>query len=168
MEYKASWDTLVKVVSALFIPFIVLINYLLAMNLSGLPNNSFAGYTVYATIPLLVLVVLGSYLYAPTKYRVDNNGLSIIRPLQNRVMPFYDIKSISQVDEKVFKWNIRVFGVGGLFGYFGIFRNPQLGNYTLYGTQRKNFILIETNNNKKLVITPDDISLIDEVKKHLA
>lgn len=58
---------------------------------------------------------------------------------------------------------IRTFGVGGLFGNYGKFYTQGLGNITMYGTQNKNFILIKTEN-KKILITPDDLRIIDHLK----
>ncbi len=54
------------------------------------------------------------------------------------------------------KWTIRTFGVGGLFGYYGEFVNWKLGNMTWYATRRDKTVLIETVDDKKLIVTPDE------------
>ena len=59
---------------------------------------------------------------------------------------------------------IRTFGNGGLFGYYGKFYNTKLKHLTLYTTQRKNRILIETSQSKKIVISPDDLSFVEKLK----
>ena len=63
------------------------------------------------------------------------------------------------------KWTIRTFGVGGLFGYYGKFRNKTFGNMTWFATQQKNYLIFETTNNQKIVLTPDDTDMIKEIQK---
>jgi hypothetical protein len=58
---------------------------------------------------------------------------------------------------------IRTFGVGGLFGYFGKFHTPNIGHITFYATQRVNKVLIVTKQGKKIILTPDDIGLIQNI-----
>ena len=55
--------------------------------------------------------------------------------------------------------SIRVFGVGGLFGYFGLFRNSRYGTMIWYATRRDQFVVIERSNGKTIVLTPDDPNL---------
>jgi hypothetical protein len=50
---------------------------------------------------------------------------------------------------------IRTFGVGGLFGYFGNFRNSVIGKIAMYATRRDKTILVETLD-KRLILTPDE------------
>ena len=54
------------------------------------------------------------------------------------------------------KWTIRTFGVGGLFGYFGKFRNSKIGTMTWYATMRNQAILINLKDGQRIVITPDN------------
>jgi len=51
---------------------------------------------------------------------------------------------------------MRLFGSGGLFGYFGLFWNREFGTMTWYATRRDQAIMIITSSHKKLVITPDE------------
>ena len=48
-----------------------------------------------------------------------------------------------------------MFGVGGLFGYYGNFVNSTLGSMTWYATRRDKAVLITTLENKKIIVTPD-------------
>jgi len=53
---------------------------------------------------------------------------------------------------------IRVFGVGGLFGSFGLFSNPSLGRFHLYATRRGPTVVVRRNDDAlPLVLTPDDV-----------
>lgn len=50
--------------------------------------------------------------------------------------------------------SVRTFGVGGLFGYFGWFRNATLGSYRAYATNEANTVVLEFAD-ETVVITPD-------------
>ncbi len=60
------------------------------------------------------------------------------------------------VDKDKMGWAIRIFGVGGLFGYFGKFANKEMGNMTWYATRRDKTVLVTTTGNKKIIVTPDE------------
>ncbi|MEY4387720.1 MAG: hypothetical protein RLY20_3003, partial [Verrucomicrobiota bacterium] len=47
-----------------------------------------------------------------------------------------DVKSVV-ADPEAMRWSIRLCGSGGLFGFFGWFRNRTLGTYRAYGTGPK-------------------------------
>ena len=38
---------------------------------------------------------------------------------------------------------------------------------TWYATRRNNYLIIETDDNEKIVLTPDDTKMIDEIKKNI-
>lgn len=61
--------------------------------------------------------------------------------------------------------SIRLFGVGGLFGYYGKYYNFKMGHMTLYTTQKRNRILMTMITGKKIIISPDDLNIIIEFKK---
>lgn len=62
---------------------------------------------------------------------------------------------------------IRTFGNGGLFGYYGKFHSSKLGSMTLYATQSKNRILIKTIHGSQIMITPDDLSLVEALQEKI-
>ena len=66
------------------------------------------------------------------------------------------MKTVSIVGKKDMPRSIRVFGVGGLFGYFGLFRNSRYGTMIWYATRRDQFVVIERSNGRTIVLTPDD------------
>jgi hypothetical protein len=67
-----------------------------------------------------------------------------------------DIKTVEHIDKNDLKWSIRIFGVGGLFGYWGKFRNKKMGSMTWYATRRNNVVLVTTIHQKKIILTPNE------------
>jgi hypothetical protein len=58
----------------------------------------------------------------------------------------------------------RLGGNGGLFGFYGEFRTP-FGRTSWYATKLTNYILIETVNNGRIIITPDDTGMIKNIRR---
>jgi len=80
------------------------------------------------------------------------------------VIPLENVKDVFVATRESMKWTIRTFGNGGLFGYFGKFRNGNYGNMTWYATRSNNYVMIITASDKKIVLTPDEVSMVDEIR----
>ena len=155
--HKASMDTLTK---GLTIGVSILL--LLSGFVPFLSNNEFqfsdlmipsAVYII--PISLIIMLVL-TYGFSPKGYALEDGKLVVLRPFQNKFHATTDILNVSLVDRKDLKNSLRVFGVGGLFGYFGLFRNTRYGTMIWYATRRDQFVVIERSNGKAIVLTPDD------------
>ena len=64
---------------------------------------------------ILLGILLGSYLYAPQSYQVDNTYLTIVRPINNKKIKLIDIVEITTINDSEMTGIIRTFGVGGVF-----------------------------------------------------
>jgi hypothetical protein len=108
----------------------------------------------FAAIPLIFLFVI-VYLLCPNNYSISFDKLLIHRMLGDVEIDRNSIQSVQEIDESQVKNSIRTFGVGGLFGNFGTFWNGKLGKMTWYVTRKNNFVLVETKDQKKIILTPD-------------
>lgn len=52
--------------------------------------------------------------------------------------------------------SIRVFGIAGLFGTIGYFRNKTLGRYKAFVTDPENAVKSSFGNGTKIVLSPED------------
>ena len=59
-------------------------------------------------------------------------------------IPLNSIHSIDIISTTTISGSIRLFASGGFFGYFGIFKNKNIGKYTMYATELKNLIMVKT------------------------
>jgi Bacterial PH domain len=107
----------------------------------------------FAIIPILIFVIV--YFLRPNNYSVSPDKLLIHRMLGDIEIDRNNIQSVQEIDESQIKNSIRTFGVGGFFGNFGRFWNSKLGNMTWYVTRKNNFVLVETKDQKKIILTPD-------------
>jgi hypothetical protein len=164
MEYKASKGMMVKLIT---IGIFILFAYIGYRSVLGLLHSGGRLTPILIHTGILVFltgIIVACYLFAPRGYSIEGNQLIVRRPFSNKVIPIDSIEEIRQVDKNELRGMIRTFGVGGLFGNYGKFYAPSLGNFTMYGTQRQNYVLIVTRQ-KKMVITPDDLELIEQVKQ---
>jgi hypothetical protein len=99
-----------------------------------------------------------------TYYSIENDLLIIHRKAGNIVIPFSEIKHSTTLSDQEMKGTIRTFGVGGFFGYWGSFSVPSIGSTKLYATQMRNYVLIVLQNDKNIIITPDDVSLVGKIR----
>ncbi len=96
------------------------------------------------------------YGLSPKSYEINENSLIIKRPFKDVIIERSQIASATPVESSKLRWAVRTFGVGGLFGYFGKFWNREFGDMTWYATQRSHTVLIITNSQQKIILTPDD------------
>ncbi len=106
-------------------------------------------------IPIIVICLI-AYSFRPNNYSVDEDKLLIHRMIKDVEIKRDNIKSVEIIDESKVKNSIRTFGSGGFFGSFGKFWNSTLGSMTWYVTRKNNFVLVETNDQKKIILTPDN------------
>lgn len=106
-----------------------------------------------AFLPIILSIVV--YLLRPNNYSVSSDKLLIHRMIKDVEIDRNNIQSVQEIDESEVKNSLRTFGVGGFFGSFGKFWNSKLGNMTWYVTRRNNFVLVETKDQKKIILTPD-------------
>ena len=87
---------------------------------------------------------------------MTNDTLIVHRLLLNVKIDRTQIKSVELIDKEKIKTSLRTFGVGGLFGYFGNFVNMDLGKMTWYATRRDKVVLVQTIDNRKIILTPNE------------
>ena len=168
IEYKASMDTLAKIITLGIIVLLVGIGYNSVKEIMD-ANGAQTIILVHSGILVLFVgILVGSYLYSPQKYEIKNEKLIIKRFINSKEINLNEINEIRKINEGEMSGLIRTFGVGGLFGYYGQYHNPTFGDMNLYTTQRKNRILIKTKEGKKIVISPDDASIVvKEIKNKI-
>lgn len=109
--------------------------------------------TSVTVIPIIFFTVV--YLLRPKNYSVSADKLLIHRLINTVEIDRTNIQFVQEIDASKVKNSLRTFGVGGFFGSFGKFWNAGLGSMTWYVTRKNNFVLVETKDKKKIILTPD-------------
>lgn len=111
------------------------------------------GHSVEAVVitSILLLVVFSSFLVFPLYIISDEEGLGIKTLLWTKRIPFQDIDHIERLEKNdwffgIRKGAVRIFGVGGVFGFIGLFRLKGIGNFWSYVTDEKKAFIIYRKN----------------------
>ncbi len=149
--------SLIQTLIACMFPTLIL-GWLFYQNLTANSMNMAVPLGITAAV-FLVLLVSG-YICTPYKYILTNSDLIIKRHLKDIVIPIQDIKVIRLMTPADKKGMWRSFGAEGLFGSFGYYQTPKYKKLIVYTRRHDNWTLVITDQ-KKYVIAPDDLQLID-------
>ncbi len=100
----------------------------------------------------LTAFVFGALL-APRGYTVSGDRLTIDRLLRPVEIPLATIQTVELLPRGRLAGSLRTLGSGGLFGYYGRFRNQSLGSYRMYATRGDGYVLVRAA--QSFVLTPD-------------
>jgi len=147
--FKASMDSCANDIT-------VVITVFLALLITGFLIFQFGGKMVSGLVSLFLLgAYIETYLFRPVSYEVNDDFLIIHRPLNDVSISRQSLNKVELVDKEKLKHAKGTFKIVGFFGYFGKFANQQLGSFTMYATRKNKTVLIETTDNRKVVLTPD-------------
>lgn len=153
-EYSASLGNLSKVISAFGTLFLLgIFVYSGYLNYSE-PRKEFAFMTAFGLFMILLPVI--TYFYMPKFYVINEDALLVKRLAGNFRIPLSTIENVELASKEDMRLTMRTFGNGGMFGFTGYFRNSRFGRMRWFVTQRVNYIVITTNDQKKYVISPDE------------
>jgi Bacterial PH domain len=103
---------------------------------------------------LSILIVSVSYAYSPRRYIVSGRAIIVKRLIGNVTVPLGNLRAARPARPDDFRGSIRLFGNGGLFGYYGLFRTPGLDKSWWYVTNRSKSLVVITAE-KTVVVSPD-------------
>jgi hypothetical protein len=162
-QYAASLDRRSKGLTVIFFGIAAFV-FIATLN-TDVKYQSLGG-NVTGALGLIAFII--TYFIHPTGYSLQDNEFCVHRPIGKIRFRYDTIEYVERITDSDLAGSWRVFGSGGLFGYFGKFRNNPLGNYTLYGANNNNYVLVSfKNTHKKIVLTPDDPFFYDDFQSVL-
>ena len=124
------------------------------------------GHSVEAVVitSILLLVVFSSFLVFPLYIISDDEGIGLKTLLRTKRIAFQDIDHIERLEKNDWffgfrKGAVRILGVGGVFGFIGLYRLKGIGNFWSYVTDEKKAFMIYRKNGLPIAISvskPDD------------
>ena len=118
------------------------------------PSKELAFAIAFSLMMMVLPLVL--FFYRPKSYSITEEAVVVNRLAGTFRIPFSSISHVIRADRSDMRLAIRTFGNGGIFGFTGTYRNSKFGKMRWFVTQRTNYIVIETTDGKKFVITPDE------------
>ncbi|MDZ7657679.1 PH domain-containing protein [Fodinibius sp.] len=137
--FKAPWDWLLILMTSGITLLLLGLNY----------------YTPDVITTLITwAIILGALGFGIFGYHIEGGKLKILRLGWSKDI---DISNITDVEYRphAMTGSVRTFGIGGLFGYVGYFRNSILKSYKAYVTHRNKTVVLTTKDGD-IVISPDD------------
>ncbi|WP_462219386.1 PH domain-containing protein [Ferruginibacter sp.] len=152
MTYKTSLDNVTKVIT---LGITILFAAIIIGQYSIIKDATASATPIYITVGLLIIYFI-VFAFRPVKYSLTAGNLIVHRLFSDVKIERSKIKSVELVDKEKLSWSVRIFGVGGFFGYCGKFANAKLGTMTWYATRKDRIVLVKMLNNKKIILTPDE------------
>jgi hypothetical protein len=140
-EFTASYDRTTKIVSAVACAVLLLAGVL--------THNTIVGC-------ISVLVVLLSYAWSPRGYALRERSIVVKRLIGGARIPLDRVREARRTTSDDLRGCIRLWGSGGMFGYYGLFRTSKLGKCGWYVTDRRNTVVVITDE-KTALFSPDDV-----------
>ncbi len=165
MIYSARLDVNAKVTTAVVF-FILAAVSTLFIFLSTENAHWGVKLTMYIAALIPVLIFLLAYLYGPVAYELTNDALVVQRRSSAVTIFFKDILHVDHLNELFVQDLERTGGNGGVFGYYGEFSAGR-DTYQLYVTSMRNTILIATRDGRKLIISPNDRSIVSRLREKI-
>jgi len=146
--FAASCDSISKILSAVIaaIPVVLLI-------VAAATHNAIMGLLI---APLFTLILGLAYAWSPRGYAISGQSLVVKRLVGNVGIPLESVREVRAAAADDLSGCIKVFGNGGLFGYYGLFRTSKLGTCTWYVTSRRNSVVVVAER-KTMLFSPDDV-----------
>ena len=103
---------------------------------------------------LLIVLLVGmsafGLLYMPVSISADEDGVYVNRILRIKAIPMSEVKSVRLCPPTM--GTIRIFGSGGFLGYWGWFRERDLGKYFAYFGRSSDCFLVELKDGGKYML----------------
>jgi len=140
-SYATSYDSASKIISigAIAVFAIILI----------VTRNALVGIIEFCVLAL-------AYAYSPRSYVVSGSSLLIKRLIGSVRVPLEGVRELRTGTADDFRGCIRLWGSGGLFGYYGWFRTARLGKCRWYVTNRRDCVILATDEGT-VVLSPSDV-----------
>lgn len=131
---------------------------------SKLISGIVAGGLVLAAVATQSMVVGGlglfvlalAYAYSPRGYSVEGDVIWVDRLAGRARFDLEGLREARLAEQDDLRGCIRLWGNGGLFGYYGLFRTTRLGRCTWYVTDRSRVVVL-VSGAKTALFSPDDV-----------
>lgn len=120
---------------------------------------------IVITVAFAICVVL-ALIYAPLYVKVTDKHVAVRRPLMSRVINMDDIVSVQLCPPTM--GAVRVCGSGGWFGYWGWFKERDLGKYFAYYGRSSDCFLVTLKDGRKYIIGCTDAPyVVETILRHI-
>lgn len=108
------------------------------------------GWWYYTCGVLIVGMCLAGLFYSPMSVRVTDTAIEVVRSLKIKKILLADVKEVRLLSPTL--GAVRVCGSGGFMGYWGWFREGDLGKYFAYYGKASDCFFVELKDGRKYML----------------
>ncbi len=128
----------------------VLTAVLLAGTIAGCVYMRHEPWGLYVLLAILVILIASTLFYAPLAIAADDENVTVVSAVKRHRIPLRDIASVKLFQPTM--GAVRVCGSGGFMGYWGLFREGDIGRYFAYYGKASDCFLVVLRNGRKYVL----------------
>lgn len=129
-------------------------------------KQSGKGVAVWLLVLALAFPLLSTLFYMPLSVELTDGFLKIKKILKTRSIPLSEISEVRLCPPTM--GAIRICGSGGLFGWYGWFREGDLGKYFAYYGKASDCFLVTLRDGRKYMLGCEDApQMAEAIKKKL-
>jgi hypothetical protein len=114
-----------------------------------------SGMVAVALALISVAVIALAYAYSPRSFEISDGKFRVKRLIGDVVFPFTSLRFVRDANPSDFRGCVRLWGSGGLFGYYGLFWSKALGKSRWYVTDRSKAVVV-TDGSETMLVSPED------------
>ena len=115
---------------------------------------------------IYLILLVSSLFYGASYIKADNNNIIMGSILKCRKIPMQNLESIKLFQPTM--GAIRIFASGGFMGYWGIFREGDIGRYYAFYGKASDCFLVRMKNGDKYVLGCDNPDkMVDYINSHI-
>lgn len=115
---------------------------------------------------ILIMINFFGLFYAPLSVRLTDTAVEVMCSLRIKTIPLTDIKEVVSFSPTMGARVIRLLGSGGFMGYWGWFRERDLGKYFAYHGKASDCFLVVLKDDRKYMLgckdAPEMVAAIHE------
>lgn len=105
-------------------------------------------------VALLGMMAVSVLFYAPLAIEADDENITIVSAIKRHRIPMREVAKARLFQPTM--GAVRTCGSGGLMGYWGLFRESDIGRYFAYYGKASDCFLVELRGGKKYVLGCED------------
>jgi hypothetical protein len=112
--------------------------------------------TVAVVLALVSVAVIAlAYAYSPRSFEISDGTFRVKRLVGDIEFPLTSLRFVRDANPADFRGCVRLWGSGGLFGYYGLFWSKALGKSRWYVTDRSKAVVV-TDGSQTVLVSPED------------
>ena len=144
-SFGAHFDRLTQIVSGGMVLMLV------AVPLIAMKAGAVAVLVALASLAVLAL----AFAFSPRDFEISDGAFRVKRLIGDVVFPLTSLRFVRDAAPADFQGCVRLWGSGGLFGYYGLFWSKALGKSTWYVTDRRK-AMVMANGSQVVLVSPED------------